>query len=117
MGKLYKAECSQCAEIFRARSRTKLLHKIRKHIWKEHESWMKRRIRKGKSTAADNPNFQDFVTALKDSPARAISIYKDFSEAQYRYSKKVLDVMEPVLPVEVRTAWKIIEAIHDEIGR
>ena len=114
---MYKAECSQCPDIFRARSRTALLHKIRKHIWKEHRSWMIRRIRAGKRASQDNPSLQDLVTALKEAPTRAIGIYRVMTEAQYRYTKTVMDSMEPILPIEVRASWKIIEAIHDELGR
>ena len=78
---------------------------------------MKRRIRKGKDRSADNPTMQDLVVALKGAPERAVAIYKDMTESQYRYTKSVMDVMEQVLPVEVRASWKIIEAIHDEFGR
>ena len=114
---MYRATCSQCDQEFRARTRTKLLSKIRKHIWKEHRSWMIRRIKAGKDRSADNPTLQDLVVALKAAPERAISIYKDMTEAQYRYTKSIMDVMEQVLPVEVRASWKIIEAIHDEMGK
>lgn len=114
---MYKATCSQCAEELRARTRTKLLSKVRKHIWKEHESWMKRRIKAGKDRSKDNPTLQDMVVALKGAPERAIAIYKSMTEAQYRYTKGVMDVMEQVLPIEVTASWKIIEAIHDQIGK
>ena len=114
---MYTAVCSQCQDIFRARTRTKLLSKMRKHIWKEHESWMKRRIKAGKDRSKDNPTLQDLMTALKGAPTRAIAIYKDMTEAQYRYTKGVMDAMEPILPVEVRASWHIIEAIHDEFGK
>ena len=114
---MYTAVCSQCEEEFRARTRTKLLSKIRKHIWKEHESWMKRRIKAGKDGSQDNPTLQDFTTALKGAPARAIAIYKDMTEAQYRYTKGIMDAVEHLLPLEVQASWKIIEAIHDEFGK
>ena len=78
---------------------------------------MIRRIKAGKDRSKDNPTLQDMVTALKGAPERAIAIYKAMSEAQYRYTKGVMDVMEPVLPVEVSASWKIIEAIHDQIGK
>ena len=115
MGRLYKAVCSQCGEIFRARSRTKLLQKVRKHIWKEHAGWMKRRIKAGRQASLDNPSEQDLITALTEGPRSAIRVYKRMTEIQYRHMKRVMDAIETLLPVEARVAWKAVEAIHDEL--
>lgn len=42
-----KAKCSQCNYVARGVTRSEVLNKIRKHMWKEHADWMKKRIRKG----------------------------------------------------------------------
>lgn len=63
--KKYKAKCSQCGKTFSADTRTELLSLIRKHMWKLHEAWMKRRIKSGlkkRKQATTNPNL---ATALK----------------------------------------------------
>jgi hypothetical protein len=43
----YQAKCSQCGQGFSAPTRTELLEKLRKHLWKEHRDWMIRRIKAG----------------------------------------------------------------------
>jgi len=62
-----------------------------------------------------NPTVQDFVSALKDAPARAYSIYAKMKAKDFNTAKQVLDALEPVLPIEIRVTWKAIEAIHDEL--
>ena len=111
---MYKAVCSQCGTVFRARTRTKLLSKLRKHIWKKHATWMKGRIKAGKRSSDDNPSVQDLISGLQSSPREAIRVYKRMTNAQYRHMKRVMDAIEPLLPVEVKVAWKALEAIHDE---
>ena len=58
----YHAKCSQCGRGFRANTRSELLRKLRKHLWRYHEDWMKRRIKAGlkkaKKKVASNPNLQ-----------------------------------------------------------
>ncbi len=43
----YHAKCSQCGRGFRANTRSELLAKLRKHLWRFHADWMKRRIKLG----------------------------------------------------------------------
>lgn len=43
----YHAKCSQCGRGFRANTRSELLRKLRKHLWRFHADWMKRRIKLG----------------------------------------------------------------------
>jgi len=73
------------------------------------------RIKRGKRASEMNPTVQDFISALKDSPARAYSIYVKMRAKDFNIAKQVLDALEPVLPVEIRVTWKAIEAIHDEL--
>ncbi len=73
------------------------------------------RIKAGKARAAENPSFQDFITALKEGPRAALDVYKSFTEKQYQLMKKVLDALEPVLPPEIVISWKAIEAFHDAL--
>ena len=110
---LYKATCSQCGKVFKARTRTALLSKVRKHLWKEHRNWMIRRIKQGKSRSKSNPSTQDFIEALRTAPRRAVDIYKTYTERQYQHIKVVMDAVEPFLPPEIASSWKVIEAIHD----
>lgn len=41
------AKCSQCGRGFRSNNRTELLSKIRKHMWRDHRDWMRRKIKTG----------------------------------------------------------------------
>ena len=63
------AKCSRCQRVFRADKQGDLLNLIRKHMWKEHADWMKRRIKLGlrkrkKSLAYGNPDVASFSRAL-----------------------------------------------------
>lgn len=116
-------KCSICGEQIRSHksdlhsAQHNFLRGVRKHMWKFHRTAMIARIKRGKRKALENPSLQDLVTALKEAPSRAISIYKTMTAAQYHYTKTMMDAMEPVLPLEVRASWKVIEAIHDEFGK
>jgi len=64
-----KAKCSRCERTFRADKQGDLLSLIRKHMWKEHASWMKQRIKSGlrkrkKSLAYGNPDIASLSKAL-----------------------------------------------------
>lgn len=113
MGRLYKGKCSFCHEKFAARSAARLLSKMSKHRWKKHEATMVRKIKAGISASEENPNVQDFMTALLDSPRAALRIYASFTERQYQGIKKVMDALESVLPTELLVSWKAVEAMHD----
>jgi len=43
----YHATCSQCGKKFYAHTRKELLEKLRKHIWRNHADWMRKRIKAG----------------------------------------------------------------------
>ncbi|MBA7551901.1 hypothetical protein ES705_44452 [subsurface metagenome] len=43
----YHAKCSRCGLGFRANTKSEMLSKLRKHLWRKHEDWMKRRIKAG----------------------------------------------------------------------
>jgi len=43
----YKAKCSQCGTRFFAQSKSDLLAKVRTHVWKKHEEWMRRKVKAG----------------------------------------------------------------------
>jgi len=73
------------------------------------------RIKAGKRRSDNNPTVQDFVSALQGAPGRAYTIYEKMKAKDFMTAKQVIDALEPVLPVEVRVAWKAIEAIHDEL--
>ena len=113
MGRLYKGKCSFCHETFAARSQARLLSKMSKHRWKKHENTMVRKIKAGIKESEENPNVQDFMTALLDSPRAALRIYAAFTERQYQAIKKVMDALEPVLPPNLLVSWKAVEAMHD----
>ena len=75
------------------------------------------RIKAGKSRSADNPTVQDFITALQGAPQRAIQIYEELRKKDWIQLKRVLDAMEPIMPIEMRATWKAIEAFHDTRSR
>ena len=63
------AKCSRCGRVFRAEKQGDLLSLIRKHMWKEHASWMKGRIKSGlrkrkKSLGYGNPDIASLSRAL-----------------------------------------------------
>lgn len=73
------------------------------------------RIKAGKAKAAENPSYQDLVTALREGPRAALKVYGDFTERQYQHIKGMMDALETILPLEIVIAWKAIEAFHDEL--
>lgn len=73
------------------------------------------RMKAGKKASEDNPTIQDFISALKEAPARAFRIYQKLRKRDFNIAKQVLDALEPLLPPEMRATWKAIEAIHDEL--
>lgn len=113
MGRLYRGTCKICREDFAARSPSALLSKMSVHRWKKHENWMIRKIKAGKAASKENPSYQDLVTALQEGPRAALKIYATYTERQYQVVKALMDALEPLLPLEVRTSWKAIEALHD----
>jgi len=113
MGRLYRGTCKICREAFAARSPAALLSKMSKHRWKKHKNWMVRRIREGQAAAGLNPSIQDLVSALLEGPRAAIKVYESFTERQYQMMKVVMDSLETILPIEIVTSWKAIEALHD----
>jgi len=84
-------------------------------MWSKHRNTMISRMKAGKKASEDNPTVQDFISALKDAPGRAFSIYQKLKKKDFATAKQVLDALEPVLPIEIRVSWKAIEAIHDEL--
>lgn len=74
---------------------------------------MRRRIREGKALSEDNPTVQDFISALQESPGRAIEIYEELRARDWMKLKRVLDAVEVLMPVEMLATWRAIEAFHD----
>jgi len=116
-----KGTCSICGETIRSHrseknsAKANFLKAMRKHQWKKHRNTMIERIKAGKRRSDLNPTVQDFVSALKDAPGRAFTIYQKMKAKDFNTAKQVLDALEPVLPIEIRLTWKAIEAIHDEL--
>ena len=116
-----RGKCSICGETIRSRrsikgsAKANFLKAMRKHQWKKHRNTMIDRIKAGKQRSEMNPTVQDFISALKDAPGRAFTIYKKMKAKDFLTAKQVLDALEPVLPIEIRLTWKAIEAIHDEL--
>ena len=116
-----KGTCSICGLVIRSHASHKnsakanFLKAMRRHQWKMHRNTMIARIKAGKRRSDMNPTVQDFISALKDAPGRAFSIYQKMKAKDFATAKQVLDALEPVLPIEIRVTWKAIEAIHDEL--
>lgn len=118
-----KGTCSLCGLVIRSHASSKnsakanFLKAMRKHQWKNHRTSMISRIKAGKRASTNNPTIQDFITALQGAPQRAIAIYEDLRAKDWIQLKRVLDAMEPIMPVEMRATWKAIEAFHDTRSR
>ena len=116
-----KGKCSICGAIIRSHAskknsaRTNFLKAVRKHMWKNHRNTMIARIKAGKKTSNENPTVQDFISALQDAPGRAFKIYQKMRDKDYMILKRVMDAMEPILPVEMKATWKALEAVHDTL--
>lgn len=114
-----KGTCSICGMEIRSHASKKnsakanFIKAVRKHQWGNHRNTMISRIKAGKRRSNDNPTVQDFITALQGAPQRAIQIYKELRAKDWIQLKRVLDAMEPIMPVEMRATWKAIEAFHD----
>ena len=114
-----KGTCSLCGMVIRSHASSKnsaranFLKAMRKHQWGNHRNTMIARIKAGKRSSANNPSIQDFITALQGAPGRAIQIYEELRAKDWIQLKRVLDAMEPIMPVEMRATWKAIEAFHD----
>lgn len=114
-----QAKCSFCGMIIRSRASSKnsaranLLKAVRKHIWKNHRTAMIGRMKAGKRVSNDNPTVQDFIVALQGAPQRAIQVYEELRKRDWIQLKRVLDAMEPIMPLEMKATWKAIEAFHD----
>lgn len=118
-----KGTCSICGMEIRSHAsaknsaRTNFLKAMRKHQWKNHRTTMISRIKAGKRRSDGNPTIQDFITALQGAPQRAIAIYEELRAKDWIQLKRVLDAMEPIMPIEMRATWKAIEAFHDTRSR
>ncbi|MBA7551832.1 hypothetical protein ES705_44382 [subsurface metagenome] len=118
-----KGKCSICGQVLRSHAsaknsaKTNFLKVVRKHMWGKHRTTMIARIKAGKATSNNNPTIQDFITALQGAPQRAIQIYVELRERDWIQLKRVLDAMEPIMPVPMLATWKAIEAMHDTYGK
>ena len=118
-----KGTCSICGMVIRSHAsaknsaRANFLKAMRKHQWKNHRTSMISRIKAGKQASNDNPTVQDFITALQGAPQRAIQIYEEMRAKDWMQLKRVLDAMEPIMPIEMKATWKAIEAFHDTRSR
>ena len=106
--KLYKAQCPFKDYEPRARSRTELLNKLRKHLWKDHREWMIGRIKAGLKRAKEgNPSIQDLVGAIRSGSVRAaMTIRGQMSESRFQQAKVVLDAFEPEMPNRSRFGYR-----------
>lgn len=114
-----KGTCSLCGKTIRSHASSKnsakanFLKSMRKHQWKTHRTAMSARIKAGRKASDDNPTVQDFITALQGAPQRAIMIYEELRGKDWMKLKRVLDAMEPIMPIQMKATWKAIEAFHD----
>jgi len=111
---LYKAECSQCGAVMRAYTRSELLSKLRKHLWKFHRGWMIARIKAGRMSAQQhNPSFQDIIRSLKTGVKAAFNVIGFADRATYRQLKPVMDTLEGYLPPDMMIVWRAVEALME----
>lgn len=109
---MYLAVCSQCKAEFRAKTRTKLLSKMREHLWKLHRAWMIRRIKAGKANQ-DNPGL---VGLLRDlATGDFIPGYKKYKRKEYEALKPALDILARHLPPNMVAVWGVVDRLADTI--
>jgi hypothetical protein len=114
-----KGKCSICGATLRSHAsaknsaRSNFLKVVRKHMWSKHRTTMIDRIKAGKARSNDNPTVQDFIQALQGAPQRAIAIYKEMRARDWIQLKRVMDAMEPIMPIEMKATWRAVEAFHD----
>lgn len=114
-----KGTCSICGATIRSRAsknntaKINFLAAVRKHMWSKHRNTMISRIKAGKKDSEDNPTIQDFVSALQGAPQRAIAVYESLRKRDWIKLKKVMDAVEPLMPIEMLATWKAVEAYHD----
>lgn len=112
---MYSATCSQCGQKFRAKTRTTLLSKLRKHLWDKHRAWMIKRIKAGRSDEKGNPAV---VRLLRDlATGDFIPGYRKYKRAQYEALKPALDIVAKFMPPPIQTAWKVVDKLADKIYR
>ncbi|MBA7709298.1 hypothetical protein ES703_118212 [subsurface metagenome] len=110
---MYTAVCSQCKAKFRAKTRTKLLSVLRKHLWKLHRAWMIKRIKAGKAKAVGNPNI---VGLLRDlATGDFIPGYKKYKRDTYLALKPALDILAKHMPPAMQVAWKLVDTLAERI--
>ncbi|MBA7545807.1 hypothetical protein ES705_38185 [subsurface metagenome] len=73
------------------------------------------RIKAGRRNSdLNNPSIQDLMQAVSKGSARAgIAVVKLMTEQRYQAVKKVMDAVQPMLPLKGQLAWEGIEAAHD----
>ena len=112
---VFKSKCSQCGYQTRRNSRAESLASMRRHQWSKHPSWLRSRIKLGQARAEhDNPSIQDLIQAINKGSSRAAqSVAKLMTETRYSQVKKVMDSVQPILPLKAQLAWEGVEAAHD----
>jgi len=110
---MYSATCSQCKKTFRAKTRSMLLSKLRKHLWKFHRAWMIRRIKAGRSKDGGNPAILRLLRDL--ATGDFVPSYKKYKRSQYEVLKPVLDILAKHLPPAMQVAWKAVDKLADLI--
>lgn len=115
--------CKTCGEEIRSRrsdknsAQSNFLAAVRRHYKKKHPNTIGRRISHGLKSSDDNPTIQDFVSALQGAPAAAISAYEELRKKDWMKLKRVMDAVEPIMPIEMKATWKAVEAFHDHRKR
>jgi len=86
---MFKAMCSQCGLVHRAKTRSALLDKIRKHAWKAHRAWMRSRVKTGVAQRKDNPRI---IGALEAPIIEKITgmPYEHVKSAVIRFMRDIL---------------------------
>lgn len=110
---MYSAVCSRCKKKFRSKTRTMLLSRLRKHLWKFHRAWMISRIKAGRAKDGGNPAVLRLLRDL--ATGDFIPGYKKYKRSQYELLKPVLDILAKHLPPAMQVAWKVVDKLADTI--
>ena len=107
---MYVAKCSQCPRRFRRHTRSELLNAIRKHMWKSHATWMRRRIKQGLVKSKDNPHtalslIRDIITG------DIIPGYSGYKRKHYEAVRPVMEAIYRFLPPNIQAGWKLVDAV------
>lgn len=110
---MYRATCSQCGAKFGAKTRSKLLSKLRDHLWGKHRQWMVNRIKAGlkRSSKGDNPTWRQLLVSIVSGIFPPAGLVMGVKKEHVDLIRPVMTALSPILPPEAKGAWLALQAL------